>query len=47
MENFRLLSVVHVFLIKDNRILLLRRFQTGVKMETTAFRQDAWRAAKK
>ncbi|KHL97572.1 NUDIX hydrolase [Paenibacillus sp. IHB B 3415] len=29
MEPFRLLSVVHVFLIKDGQILLLRRLNTG------------------
>jgi 8-oxo-dGTP diphosphatase len=29
MGNLRLVSVVHVFLIKDNQILLLRRFNTG------------------
>ncbi len=29
MERFKLLSAVHLFLIKDKKILLLRRFNTG------------------
>jgi len=29
MERFKLLSAVHLFLIKDNKILLQRRFNTG------------------
>lgn len=29
MEPFRLMSVVHVFLIRDGQILLLRRANTG------------------
>lgn len=29
MERFKLIPAVHLFLIKDNRILLLRRYNTG------------------
>jgi len=29
MERFKLISAVHLFLIKDNKILLSRRFNTG------------------
>jgi 8-oxo-dGTP diphosphatase len=29
MERFKLISAVHLFLIKDGKILLLRRFNTG------------------
>jgi 8-oxo-dGTP diphosphatase len=28
-DRYRLLAAIHVFLIKDNKVLLLRRFQTG------------------
>lgn len=30
-ERFKLISAVHLFLIKDDKILLLRRFNTGYK----------------
>ena len=29
MERFKLISAVHVFLIRDSQVLLLRRFHTG------------------
>lgn len=29
MERFKLISAVHIFLIRDNKVLLLRRFNTG------------------
>ena len=29
MERFKIISAVHLFLIKDNKVLLLRRFNTG------------------
>jgi len=28
-ERFKLVSAVHIFLIRDGKVLLLRRFNTG------------------
>ncbi len=35
-ERFRLLAAVHLFLLRDGAVLLLRRFNTGYEDGTTA-----------